>query len=565
MPGVIATHQKSNSTTTTLAIPAAGAVEELVVVKVMLQAGTVTCSGGTGLTWTLRASGTAASKNPTFIYTTVRPAGHAAFTLTVAGGTNPRTFFVERFSDAVLDATPAISSPQVGTPTPGQPLATIVTEGPNSIVTWCSSDWAENAVGTAAYRSGATAEYAYLATGSHGGYYARQTTGAAGSYTIGLTAPASQDWQMVGLEIKHAAFAPTVDAGADVVSHTVNTQFTRTATVDDGGSAITSEGWEVTAGPGTAATPASVLNIGSGSGQNHFELQIAPDIAQPIEVKTMAELIAGYSLSPNFMLSNSDATTHFQVRVDGLTTAGSSFARCELREVDINGDDYAFNAAVGEHYLAGTTTITNLPAVKPDMVIAQMHDGNNDVVSIRTQLVSGTIRLRVRINGTSVTSPQMASPYVLGTEFNWKIRMIDGGLEVYWAFGAALPGTPQITSAAIVATSPASHYFKAGSYLQSNTTNDAGSEIGASDLKNLEHWHTGWPTPVPGSGGGSTVGPIGSNRALAWTPTIVGSYTLDFTATNAVGSDVDSMTIVVVDPPPAADAMFAGLLEMVMF
>lgn len=71
-----------------------------------------------------------------------------------------------------------------------------------------------------------------------------------------------------------SALAPTVDAGADVASHPVNTQFTRTATENANNSAITSRAWTIVSGPtgvgstiGTTATlnwtPTAPTGIGT--------------------------------------------------------------------------------------------------------------------------------------------------------------------------------------------------------------------------------------------------------------------------------------------------------------
>ncbi len=238
-------------------------------------------------------------------------------------------------------------------------------------------------------------------------------------------------------------------------------------------------------------TPATVLNLGTGAGQNRFKLQLARPADANIDTISLAALAAGFTEAPYFHTTADGLRVHHEAQVDGPTTAGSAATRCELREVDATGADYSWDPATGEHDIRGTTTITALPPVKPEAVIAQIFNetGSADLASIRTQLVSGSIRLRFRYQGVSVTSPQMANPYAVGTEFAWRMRVVGGVIEVYWAFGgAALPGTPQITTAAVPTGQLC--YFKAGLYNQSTTSNDAGTAIGAAELRSLAVTHT---------------------------------------------------------------------------
>ncbi len=288
--------------------------------------------------------------------------------------------------------------------------------------------------------------------------------------------------------LRLGAASPLDDAGLDLP-----TLFgTSVGTRDYFGTSLTSPysiGGHESEGP-PLSSPATILDIGTGAAQNHFKLQVARTGDGAVLTKTLAELVAGYTESPYWYTTSDGLRVHTEARLDAPTTAGTLFSRCELRETDAAGADYSWDPTSGEHVMEGTTTITSLPPVKPDVVIAQIfHEGTTaDIASIRTQLVSGTIRLRFRFNGVSVTSPQMASPYATGTEFSWKLRVVGGVVEVYWAFGGALPATPQITTAAI----PAGQcYFKAGLYNQSNVAaGDAGTAIGASELRALNVEHT---------------------------------------------------------------------------
>jgi hypothetical protein len=234
-----------------------------------------------------------------------------------------------------------------------------------------------------------------------------------------------------------------------------------------------------------AIPPATVLNIGAAGTKNHFDVQVAPTGGTVIATHTMAEIEAGYSESPYFdTVNDGNNWARFYARMDAPTTSGATFSRSELREVNADGSAAAFDALVGEHIMQGTTKITHLPPSKPEVVIAQLHNGSSDRVAIRTQVISAATKLLVRVNGSAVT-PRMDEAYVAGTAFTWKIRVINGLLEVYYNDMV----TPLLTSSALVSTGSPSWYFKAGLYNQSNTTTDVATEYGESMLRSLSVSH----------------------------------------------------------------------------
>jgi hypothetical protein len=178
--------------------PAAG---EVIVVKAMngYQLGTFGTPTGGGLTYTSRASNTS-SNSRVQLWTAVVGGSPTAMTvsLSVSGYPLPHGMVVERWTNAKLAGSPAV----VNTNGSGAPSATITTAAANSAVSWANVD---DAAGTGArtYRSSA-AEVAYhnLSGSWYTGYWAYQTAVAAGSQTVGLTAPSSQTWGLVGVEIQ---------------------------------------------------------------------------------------------------------------------------------------------------------------------------------------------------------------------------------------------------------------------------------------------------------------------------------------------------------------------------
>lgn len=244
-------------------------------------------------------------------------------------------------------------------------------------------------------------------------------------------------------------------------------------------------------------SPASVLNIGTRDGQTHFGLQMARDGDPSATIKTQAEIAAGFEESPYFVTNAAKTVVSMRASVNGPVVGSSSYARSELREAGLTGADFLFNAVdSGTHRMHGRTKITHLMAVLPEVVVAQLHNGTTDRVAIRTQLVSGTIRLRIRVNGSTATldagGTDLYNPYVPGTEFEWMIEVVNGSLKVYINDMV----TAKVTSAALVTTGSSSWYFKAGVYLQSQNgvDGDSPTDYGSVELRDLWNWHTGWPT-----------------------------------------------------------------------
>jgi len=186
---------------------------EVIVVKAATwDSGTAsgTPSGG-GLTYTqqiIGAPGGFAGYATIFTAIVSGSPGSMTVTLSPPAASSHHSMVVERWSNAQIAGTPAVSSPIFGNST--QASATITTTGANSIVTWANVDeTSQNPTGHS-YLSGAIEDG--LSDGSSGAqsvqYYAYQTAATAGVQTIGMAVPATQKWTMVGMEILNAATPP---------------------------------------------------------------------------------------------------------------------------------------------------------------------------------------------------------------------------------------------------------------------------------------------------------------------------------------------------------------------
>ncbi|WP_232668618.1 polysaccharide lyase family 7 protein [Pseudonocardia sp. TRM90224] len=157
----------------------------------------------------------------------------------------------------------------------------------------------------------------------------------------------------------------------------------------------------------------------------------------------------------------------FTATAGGVTTENSAYPRSELREMTRTGmtstekggtekagtEKAAWSSAAGTHTLTVRQAITQTPQVKPHVVSAQIHDGNDDVVAVRLE---GARLFAEYDNGAGEVLLDPA--YLLGTPFDLQIVAAQGGVWI----------TYNGTSKAEIPLSGEGWYFKTGSYVQSN-------------------------------------------------------------------------------------------------
>lgn len=136
----------------------------------------------------------------------------------------------------------------------------------------------------------------------------------------------------------------------------------------------------------------------------------------------------------------------FRAPVEGVTTKGSSYPRCELRELG------CWSTESGEHEMSIRQAITRVPAKKPHVVAGQIHDAKDDVIMIRLE----GAKLFVEGGGKSlgVLDPE----YKTGAFFDVRISAAGGRVRV------AYNGADKVD----VERPAVGCYFKAGVYTQSN-------------------------------------------------------------------------------------------------
>lgn len=123
------------------------------------------------------------------------------------------------------------------------------------------------------------------------------------------------------------------------------------------------------------------------------------------------------------------------------------------------------------HSLTASLAVTHLPAVKPHVVCAQIHDADDDLIEIRLE----GKKLQVERSGES--SVVFERNYTIGTPFDLKIEAGGGHVRVYYN-GEEKLDWPVARRGC---------YFKAGCYTQSNTKKgDAADDYGEVLIKKLE-------------------------------------------------------------------------------
>ncbi|MFF5173793.1 polysaccharide lyase family 7 protein [Micromonospora sp. NPDC000089] len=200
------------------------------------------------------------------------------------------------------------------------------------------------------------------------------------------------------------------------------------------------------------AAPADVLNL------TNWKVTLPTGPAEDPTTVTQPTL-AGYRSAPWFVTAASCTAVQFRAPVNGTTTSGSGYPRSELREMTANGTANAsWSSTSGTHTMSFDEAFTALPAGKPHLVGAQIHDANDDITVFRLE---GT-NLYVT-NGDNAHHKLVTSGYQLGTRY--KGRFVVGGGQVKVYYNDVLQTT--------ITRGFSGAYFKAGAYTQANCGNSA--------------------------------------------------------------------------------------------
>ena len=189
---------------------------------------------------------------------------------------------------------------------------------------------------------------------------------------------------------------------------------------------------------------------------------------------------ARFSDSRYFFVNESGDGVVFRAPCGGVSTKGSKFPRCELREMTKAGTKRAAwsNDDKQSHTLNVKLAITKTPPVKNHLVCAQIHNADDDVMMIRLE---GT---KLFIERNDVGDIMLDRKYVAGTRVELKIESASGHVKVWYNGEQKMDWK----------TSEAGCYFKAGCYTQSNLSKgDAAESYGEVVIYELKVDHQPLP------------------------------------------------------------------------
>lgn len=179
------------------------------------------------------------------------------------------------------------------------------------------------------------------------------------------------------------------------------------------------------------------------SGTSDGNTNNATEIDQPA--------LDNYELNPEFTNSGCDYV-QFRAHAGGATTNGSGYPRSELREMVADGsDEIEWSSGSGTHEMEVRLRVTHLPVEKPHITIAQIHDGDDDVITFRLE----GEKLFMEIDGSDGSTAD--SSYSLGEIVTLKFVVSNNQTRAYYN-GSLVETLNQSYSGA---------YFKTGAYVQS--------------------------------------------------------------------------------------------------
>ena len=219
-------------------------------------------------------------------------------------------------------------------------------------------------------------------------------------------------------------------------------------------------------GDESAASPASPAAAapaaGSGRTASEFPAELIDTkewyLTLPTGKEGSPDTVEGSELanyhSKFFELTQARDGIVFTANAGGATTSGSHYPRSELREM--NGEEKAsWDGRKGTHVMELDQAITKTPEAKPDVIAGQIHGTSDDLMQIHLSGKELTVKYA---DGKKKVS--LDDDYQLGTRFKVKIESSGGHVKV-WYNGQEKADLPISTSTS---------YFKAGAYVNSNTS-----------------------------------------------------------------------------------------------
>lgn len=220
--------------------------------------------------------------------------------------------------------------------------------------------------------------------------------------------------------------------------------------------------------PPPASHPADVLG-----GLARWHLTLPTSAARQAFPADQVEqpALATYS-SPWFRLNETKTAVLLTTNVGGATTsAGTAFARTELRERDERGEKSAWDCASAARSMTIRQRILKTPRHKAEMSVGQIHDAKSDNLEILYQGpgtgadgLTDTGRVLAKFNGEGrARSPVLDDDYRVGDMMQVRLSTRGGVMTVEYR---NLRSAKVSTASAPFERTTGGCYFKAGNYVQ---------------------------------------------------------------------------------------------------
>lgn len=213
---------------------------------------------------------------------------------------------------------------------------------------------------------------------------------------------------------------------------------------------------------------------------------------------------AAFSKSPYFV-RNRDGSITFRAPCKGVSTSGSGYVRCELREMK-GSKRAAWDSRDGTNTLVVTTKITKLPKSKPEAVTAQIHDSgpkldgknSDDIVMIR-HVGRNVYMSKSKGKGKGADLVLLDSNYSVGDWYQVTIVAKASGITVTY-----LKGSMRVVKSWSGKTGKG-WYFKAGIYNQST---ESGGRYAEAIIRELRVGHGSPLAATPAASAPTTPAPV---------------------------------------------------------
>lgn len=229
--------------------------------------------------------------------------------------------------------------------------------------------------------------------------------------------------------------------------------------------------------------PADILGITGARAL--WKLQYGVPGVSGIKEASQAQLLAGFEVVPYFAVT-ADGWVQVRVPVNAGTTSGSSYPRCELREMTASGSEAAWDSKSTTRWYEYELMVTHLPAKKPQMCVMQLHDDSDDLIEVIYQKsASGGWEFTQRVNGSSSGQPRVS--HTLGRPCVLALGIVKGVPRVY-RDGVAIMSTTKMPQSSKT-------YAKCLAYVQSNLSYDKATEYGEIMARNVRCGLGAYPGP----------------------------------------------------------------------